>query len=52
VKTDVWYRFEWRVSNFKAVAQLGPPHVRGNDLGNPEMAVSLDFLHFHQAGWK
>jgi hypothetical protein len=27
-------------------------HVRENDLENLEMAASLDFLHFHQAGWK
>ena len=27
-------------------------HIRGNDLGDLEMAASLDFLHFHQIGWK
>jgi hypothetical protein len=31
---------------------VGASHVRGNDLGNVEMAVFLDFLHFHQTGWK
>jgi hypothetical protein len=27
-------------------------HVRGNDLGNLEMAASLGFSHFHHIGWK
>jgi hypothetical protein len=27
-------------------------NVRGNGLGNLEMAASLDFLDFQQIGWK
>jgi hypothetical protein len=27
-------------------------HVRENDLGNLEMAASLDLFHFQQVGWK
>jgi hypothetical protein len=55
---EKWLSFAPRAlrASFPAVEEpagdIHGSHARGNDLGNLEMAVSLDFLHFQQIGWK